>query len=90
MGEELGAADHVVVLDVYLAREDADPSVTGRLVADAVPLEPDAVEFVPDMADVAGVLVSRAQEGDLVLTLGAGTITSIGPEVLRLLGGADA
>jgi UDP-N-acetylmuramate--alanine ligase len=36
------------------------------------------------------VLVSRAQEGDLVLTLGAGTITSIGPEVLRLLGGADA
>jgi UDP-N-acetylmuramate--alanine ligase len=90
MGEELGAADHVVVLDVYLAREDADASVTGRLVADAVPLEPDAVEFVPDMADVAGVLVARAQEGDLVLTLGAGTITSIGPEVLRLLGGADA
>ena len=38
MGQALGAADEVVVLDVYLAREDADPAVTGRLVADAVPL----------------------------------------------------
>ena len=37
MGAALGAADEVVVLDVYLAREDADPDVTGALVADAVP-----------------------------------------------------
>ena len=43
MGEALGAADEVVVLDVYLAREDADPAVTGRLVADAVPLPPERV-----------------------------------------------
>ena len=43
MGEALGAADEVVVLDVYLAREDADPAVTGALVADAVPLPPGAV-----------------------------------------------
>ena len=38
MGDALGAADEVVVLDVYVAREDPDPEVTGRLVADAVPL----------------------------------------------------
>ena len=37
MGAALGAADEVVVLDVYLAREDADPAVTRALVADAVP-----------------------------------------------------
>ena len=37
MGQALGAADEVVVLDVYLAREDADPEVTGALVAGAVP-----------------------------------------------------
>lgn len=94
MGVELGAADEVVVCDVYLAREDFDPEVTGRLVADAVPLPPDRVEFVPDLVDVAGVLARRAEPGDLVLTLGAGTITTIGPEVLRLLeghaGAADA
>ena len=40
MGQALGAADEVVVLDVYLAREDADPAVTGALVADAVPRRP--------------------------------------------------
>ena len=90
MGHELGAADQVVVCDVYLAREDADPEVTGRLVADAVPLAEGDVEFVPDFGAVAGALAARARPGDLVLTLGAGTITTIGPEVLRLLAAADA
>ena len=52
MGEALGAADEVVVCDVYLAREDADPSVTGALVASAVPLPPEHVAFVPDLDDV--------------------------------------
>jgi UDP-N-acetylmuramate--alanine ligase len=85
MGEALGAADVVVVLDVYLAREDADPDVTGVLVAGAVPLPPERVAFVPDFAEVAAELVARARPGDLVLTLGAGTVTEIAPRVLELL-----
>jgi len=89
MGEALGAADEVVVLDVYLAREDADPAVTGALVADAVPLPPEQVAFVPDLADAAAALVARARPGDLVLTLGAGTVTQVAPQVLALLEGAD-
>jgi UDP-N-acetylmuramate--alanine ligase len=89
MGEALGAADEVVVLDVYLAREDADPEVTGALVADAVPLPPGSVAFVPDLAAVPGELVARARPGDLVLTLGAGNVTEVGPRVLELLAGAD-
>jgi UDP-N-acetylmuramate--alanine ligase len=89
MGAELGAADEVVVLDVYLAREDADPAVTGRLVADAVPLPAGQVEFVPELDDAPAALVARARPGDLVLTLGAGTVTQLGPEVLRLLEARD-
>ncbi len=85
MGAALGAADEVVVADVYLAREDADPDVTGALVADAVPLPADSVAFVPDLADVPAALVSRARPGDLVLTLGAGDVTELGPRVLALL-----
>jgi UDP-N-acetylmuramate--alanine ligase len=85
MGVALGAADEVVVLDVYLAREDADPEVTGALVAAAVPLPGEQVTFVPSFDDVAGALVERARPGDLVLTLGAGTVTGIGPKVLELL-----
>jgi UDP-N-acetylmuramate--alanine ligase len=90
MGEALGAADEVVVCDVYLAREDADPDVTGALVAGAVPLPSDRVEFVPDLDAVPAALVARAHPGDLVLTLGAGSVTEVGPRVLELLGGAGA
>jgi UDP-N-acetylmuramate--alanine ligase len=86
MGQALAAADEVVVLDVYVAREAPDPEVTGRLVADAVPLPADRVHYVPALADVAAELVRHARPGDLVLTVGAGSVTSVGPQVLDLLG----
>ncbi|MFC4787334.1 UDP-N-acetylmuramate--L-alanine ligase [Nocardioides sp. MAHUQ-72] len=90
MGEALGAADEVVLLDVYLAREDADPDVTGAMVAEAVPLPPEQVGFVPDFDAVPAELVRRARPGDLVLTLGAGSVTELGPRVLALLEAPDA
>lgn len=80
MGEALGAADEVIVLEIYLAREAADPNVSGRHVADAVPH--DHVRFEPDFDAVAGLLVAEARPGDLVLTLGAGNVTELGPRVL--------
>jgi UDP-N-acetylmuramate--alanine ligase len=85
MGEALGAADEVVVLDVYAAREDADPEVTGRLVADAVPLPAEHVHFVADLEAVPTELLRLARPGDLVLTLGAGSVTDVGPLLLDLL-----
>jgi UDP-N-acetylmuramate--alanine ligase len=89
MGRALGAADEVVVADVYLAREDADPAVTGALVAGAVPLDTDRVAFVPVLADVPAALVARAGPGDLVLTLGAGDVTDLAPAILALLAEGD-
>lgn len=85
MGEELGAADDVTVLDVYLAREDADPEVTGALVAGAVPLPASRVTFVADRDRAPEEVVARARPGDLVLTLGAGDVTALGPRILELL-----
>jgi UDP-N-acetylmuramate--alanine ligase len=85
MGAALGAADEVVVLDVHVAREDADPEVTGRLVADAVPLPAGRVRYVPDLEDVPSELLRLARPGDLVLTLGAGSVTDVGPLLLELL-----
>lgn len=85
MGAELGAADEVLVMDVYAAREDPDLRVSGALVADAVPLQSGRAVFQPEWSLVAAQLVQRAAPGDVVLTLGAGDVTEIGPQVLRLL-----
>lgn len=85
MGEALGAADEVVVMDVYPARELPEPGIDGSLVARAVPLPPDRVHFEADKGAVARAVVGRVRFGDVVVTLGAGDVTEIGPQILRLL-----
>ena len=85
MGAALGAADEVVVMDVYVAREDPEPGVDAALVAAHVPLPAGAVHVVPEWAATAPTLVELAAPGDLVLTLGAGDVTRVGPQVLALL-----
>ena len=109
----LRPADVVVVMDVYAAREDPLPGVTGALVADRVPAADSApaagapgaiaepgsrapggtdpepgplVQFVPSWSDAAPTVAGLAEPGDLVLTVGAGDVTMVGPEILRLLG----
>jgi UDP-N-acetylmuramate--alanine ligase len=85
MGVALGAADSVVVMDVYVAREEPEPGVSGAMVAAAVPLAAADVVFEPSWSATAGHLVRSARRGDVVLTLGAGDVTLPGPEVLELL-----
>jgi UDP-N-acetylmuramate--alanine ligase len=85
MGKALGAADVVVVMDVYVAREDPEPGVNGALVAAHVPLPAEAVQFVPSWSATPAAVVELARPGDVVLTLGAGDVTLVGPEVLELL-----
>ncbi len=86
-GAALGLADEVVVMDIYGAREDPMPGVTGALVTAAVPLDPQHVLFEPSWTAVPAAVAAKAHAGDLVVTLGAGDVTQIGPEVLRLLEG---
>jgi len=84
----LAAADVVVLMEVYAAREDPVPGVTGALVADALAQRPDfagTVRFVPDRATVLPPLVGLLRAGDLVLTLGAGDVTELGPQLLAAL-----
>jgi UDP-N-acetylmuramate--alanine ligase len=85
MGAALGAADEVVVLDVYVAREDPDPSVTGAVVAAAVPLPAERVAFVADRSEALAVLLDRVRPGDVVLTLGAGDVTALAPQLVAAL-----
>jgi UDP-N-acetylmuramate--alanine ligase len=82
----LGLADEVLVLEVYGAREDPVPGVTGALIADAVALPAGSVLFVPDRAAVPAELARRARPGDLVLTMGAGDVTALAAEIVAALG----
>lgn len=88
-GEALAGADEVVVMEVYAAREDPEPGVTGALVADAVSLPAEQVRFEPSWSAVPGVLAGIVRPGDIVLTVGAGDVTMIGPELLELLASAE-
>jgi UDP-N-acetylmuramate--alanine ligase len=82
-GAALGHADEVIVLDVYAAREDPEPGVTGALVAAAVP--GGTAEFLADPAAVPAAVTGLAKPGDLVLTMGAGDVTKLGPLILAAL-----
>lgn len=77
-------ADHTVVLDVYGAREDPVPGVTGALVSGGF-RDPDRVDFVPDWSEAADRVAELARPGDLVMTLSCGDVYRIIPQVLEAL-----
>lgn len=77
-------AEYTVVLDVYGAREDPVPGVTGALVSEKFS-DPERVAFVPDWNDAADVVARVAREGDFVITLGCGDVYRIIPQVLTAL-----
>ncbi len=85
MGQALAAADVVVVTDVYAAREEPVAGVTGELVADAAASGLAPVHYVARRADLTRRVSSLLEEGDVVLTLGAGDVTRVGPELLQSL-----
>ncbi|REJ04623.1 UDP-N-acetylmuramate--L-alanine ligase [Microbacterium bovistercoris] len=77
-------ADHTVMLDVYGAREDPVPGVTGELVSGAF-ADPAHVHYVADWQDAADYTAGFARDGDVVVTLGCGNVYQIIPQVLESL-----
>lgn len=88
-GRALAAADEVVLMDIYGAREDPMPGVTTALIGDvtAAALGTARVHPVHSHRAAAETLAALARPGDLVLTIGAGDVTTVGPEVVRVLTG---
>lgn len=82
-GRALSLADEVVVLDVYGAREQPEPGVDGGLVAAHVTVP---VHHVPDLDSALATVTGLVRPGDVVFTLGAGDITTLGP---RIVSGSD-
>ncbi|MDK0522909.1 UDP-N-acetylmuramate--L-alanine ligase [Streptomyces sp. ML-6] len=82
MGQALALADASVVLDIYPAREDPVPGVTSELIIDAARAAGADVTPLSDKTAVPGVIAGMAKPGDLVLTMGAGDVTDLGPQIL--------
>jgi UDP-N-acetylmuramate--alanine ligase len=84
-GQALGLADFVVVLEVFAPGEEPIPGASGSTMASNVPLPPEQVIFEPSWSNVPRHLVEHAKPGDIVMTLGAGDIGMMCPEILTLL-----
>lgn len=86
LGSALSLADQVVITDVYGAREEPQPGVSGELVAAAARRAGGrAVHYYPHRSEVAERVAPQLREGDLVVAMGAGDVTMIPTELLTLL-----
>jgi len=84
-GAALGLADEAVVMEIAVNREDPIPGVTGRLIAEKVPLPSDRVAFAATWSGTAQTVVERTRPGDVVVLLGSGPVYKLSPEILGLL-----
>ncbi|MGW0537273.1 UDP-N-acetylmuramate--L-alanine ligase [Streptomyces sp. NPDC003032] len=85
MGQALALADSSVVLDIYPAREDPIPGITSALIIDAAREAGAEVAAASDKAAAVAAVAGMAKPGDLVLTMGAGDVTDLGPQILAQL-----
>jgi UDP-N-acetylmuramate--alanine ligase len=83
--DALSLSDQVVVLDIYAAREDPEPGVTGALVSDSFD-DQSKVHYVPLWDDAPAVAASLAGEGDFIVTMGCGDVYRMVPALLSSLG----
>ena len=84
--QALALSDQVVVMDIYAAREDPEPGVTGVLVADSFD-DQNKVHYVPLWDDVPAVAAKLATDGDFIITMGCGDVYRMVPQLLEALEG---
>jgi len=85
-GPALAGADHIVLTDIYSAGEEAIPGVTLETLAAAMRASVRApVDVVPRLDDVVPAIVRVARPGDVVITLGAGSIGTVPDRLVEAL-----
>lgn len=86
-GAAFSEADRIILMEVYSAGETPIPGVTGKTLVEEVLLSDprSRVSYLPHRSDIPLFLSRYSREGDLVITMGAGDVTALGPEILRAL-----
>jgi UDP-N-acetylmuramate--alanine ligase len=90
-GEAFRDADQVVLMDVYSAGEAPIPGVSGKTVLESLlrAYPRTQAAYLPHRADVVPYLSARVRSGDIVFTMGAGDVTAVGPELVKVLAQLD-
>jgi UDP-N-acetylmuramate--alanine ligase len=84
-GSAFNDADNILVLDIYPASESPIPGVTGEIVAAAIQVAGKTAQFAASFEEAARQVAAAAADGDMILTLGAGSVSHLGPQVLEHL-----
>lgn len=82
--DSLAASDEVILLDIYAAREDPEPGVTGELIANQF-TDKGRLHYVPNWDDVPAAVAKIARSGDFVITMGCGDVYRQVPGILKAL-----
>ncbi len=75
--------DHVIVTDIYAARETNKYNVSAKTLVSAVEKLGKEARYISSFEDIVSFLHENAKSGDIVLTLGAGTVTEVGPMLVH-------
>ena len=75
--------DHIIVLDIYAAREQNIYGISSKDLVDKIITLGKKANYIPDFNNCVSFLKSNVKENDIILTLGAGTVTEIGPMLLK-------
>lgn len=81
--ESIIGFDNIIVLDIYAAREKNTFNISSEDLVEKINSLGKKARYMPDFEEVVSFLKSNVKENDIILTLGAGTVTEIGPMLLK-------
>ena len=76
--QSLALADRAIVLEIYAASEKQIPGVTAKMITDLM----DKGEYIPNFIEVTESVIEAAEPGDVIITLGAGDVSSLAPIIV--------
>lgn len=83
--ESLSVADQVILLDIYGAGEESIPGASSSVIAEKIRALGTKVDFEPSILSAIELAITGATPNDLIITMGAGDVTSLGNQILSRL-----